>query len=101
MTMMNGMIRAGRLTEFVDSFVDTYNEEQEEKAVWEIWLHRIFDKSYSEFKSSLSGNEKAAPTQEDIAGTVRDSKRILSGFVPDERVGGRDGAIQAAGHDSG
>lgn len=97
---MGGMVRTRRLTEFVDSFVITYNEDQEDKAIWEMWLHKVFDQSYADFKSSLSGNRQAAPTQEDIAETVRDSMGILAGFAPDERVGGRE-SIQAVRHNSG
>lgn len=95
------MVRTRRLTEFVDSFVQNYNEDQEDKAIWEMWLHKVFDQSYADFKGSLSGgNRQAAPTQEDIAETVRDSMGILSGFAPDERVGGRE-SIQAVRDNSG
>ena len=59
--LMDGMLRTHRLTEFVNQFVETYNEEQKDKALWDIWLHRVFDKSYNEFVAGLEGRSKAAP----------------------------------------
>lgn len=102
MHLMNGYIRAGRLCEFVDSFVQSYNKDEEDKAVWDIWLHRVFDRSFADFRRELTGeNEKAAPTPEETRSIVKDSQSILAGFTPFERVGEQDGTVQAAGHDSG
>ena len=50
---MDGMIRAGKLCEFVEGLVKRYNDEQREKVIWEVWLHRIFDKSYPDFVDSI------------------------------------------------
>lgn len=85
----------------MDDLVQTYNEEQEDKTLWDIWLHRIYDKSYPDWKNSLTGKtEKAAPTQEEVKSIAMDSRNILAGFVPDEGVN-RSGTVQAAGNDSG
>lgn len=90
-----------RFEEFVRELVQMHNEELEDKQLWEIWLHRIFDKGFDEFKKSLGGhNEKAAPTQEEVKSIAMDSRNILAGFVPDEGVN-RNGTVQAAGNDSG
>ena len=76
----------------------TYNEEQEEKNLWEVWLHRAFDKSYKEFRELVKQEEIAAPTQEEIQETVQNSYEILAGF---DMCGGADGDIQTAGDNSG
>ena len=89
--------------EFIDGFIELYNEEQEEKTIWELWLHKIFDKSFAEFRNSLNtqANKTAAPTQEDVTNTIRESMDILNGFnPPSEGVKNKDGTVQAAGDNS-
>ena len=95
------MIKMHRLEQFVTELVTIHNEEMEDKTLWDIWLHRIFDKGFDEFKKSLGGhNEKAAPTQEEVKSIAMDSRNILAGFVPDEGLVNRNGTVQAAGYDS-
>lgn len=101
MALLNRMIKMRRLEEFVREFVVIHNEETEDKTLWEIWLHRIFDKGFDEFKKSLGKNNEAAPTQEEIKNTVMESKNILTAFVPDEGLVDSCGTVQAAGNDSG
>ena len=101
MVLLNQMIRTRRFEEFVLELVRMHNEEMEDKTLWEIWLHRIFDKGFDEFKKSLgSKKEKAAPTQEEVKSIAMDSRNILAGFVPDEGLVNRNGTVQAAGYDS-
>ena len=100
MILLDRMISTGRLEEFVDEFVSIYNEEQEDKTLWEVWLHRIFDKSFAEFKSSLTQPEKAAPTPEELRSIAKDSMNILAGFAPMKGCV-HDGNLQAAGDDCG
>lgn len=101
MGLLNRMIRMRRLEEFVKELVTIHNEEMEDKTLWDIWLHRIFDKGFDEFKKSLSKNTEAAPTPEEIKSIAMDSKGILAGFVPDEGLVNGDGTVQAAGNDCG
>lgn len=101
MILLEGMIRAGRLEEFVCEFVNIRNEELEEETLWEVWLHRIFDKNFAEWKNSLTNEQTAAPTQEEVKSIAMDSRNILAGFVPDEGLVNRNGTVQAAGNNSG
>ena len=107
MLLLDQMIRTGRFEEFVNEFVainneetEQQNKEQEDKLLWDIWLHRIFDKSFAEFKNSLNQEEKAAPTPEELKSIAMDSKTILAGFVPDEGLVNSDGTVQTAGNNS-
>ena len=101
MKLIDRMIRTRRLEEFVIELVRMHNEEMEDKTLWDIWLHRIFDKGFDEFKKSLGGaNQEAAPTPEEIKSIATDSRHILAGFVPDEGLVNRNGTVQAAGNDS-
>lgn len=107
MALLEQMIATGRLEEFVGEVVHLHNEEirdkikeQEEKTIWEIWLHRVYDKSFADYRTSLNHEQKAAPTPEEIKNTVMDAKNILTAFVPDEGLVNRNGTVQAAWNDS-
>ena len=79
--LMNGMLRSGQLCDFVEELVKRYNDEQREKVLWEIWLHRVFDKSYPDFVDSLDGEPEQA-TPEQVRQIVAQSHSILDGFRP-------------------
>lgn len=92
------MLAAGRFTEFVLEVIEIYNSEMEEKTLWELWLHKCFDKSFDEFKRSLGAakeNNLEAPTTKDVENTVKQSFDLLAAFNPFEGVG-TDGTIQTA-----
>lgn len=98
MQLINGMIRTHRLYEFVNKLVDMHNEEEKDKTLWDVWLHRVFDKSFNEFMEALEGNKKAAPTQEEIKNIVNETQAMLNGFVPVEV--NANGTVSSAGYDS-
>lgn len=101
MILLDRMIASRRLEEFVDELVTIYNEEKQEDSIWEVWLHRVFDKTFAEFKASLDpNNHKAAPTQEEVKGIVTDSMNTLACFVPQKELV-NSGTVQAAGNNSG
>ena len=94
------MLAAGRFSEFVDSFIKQYKEDELERVRWEYWLHRDFEHSYSEYKQSLGmKHSSAAPTRDEQIKTVRRSREILNGFCVAKA--GAYGDIQDSGDDSG
>lgn len=101
--LLDAMIDTGRLYEFVREVINIRNEEMEDKTAWEVWLHRVFDMSWHEFRESLndkSSTTKAAPTHERLTETVRTSAQMLMNFCPDGG-GEQDGTVQTIGNDSG
>lgn len=68
------MIASGRLYEFVTEFINLEND----RILWELYLHKVFDKSFEEFKSSFAVTQP----KENIETTVKDSKSILESFIP-------------------
>lgn len=70
------MIQSGRLYEFVTEFMNLENE----KTLWEFYLHKVFDKSFEEFKNSVAG--QIMPPKEDVGTTVKNSMDILGNFNP-------------------
>lgn len=104
MQLLDSMIRTGRLTEFVDEFIEIHNEEMTDETTWAIWLHKTIEMSYPEFRQSLGIDDHTAaapPPQEVIQSTVMESKKILSGFVlSDKGVKQQNGDIPVAGNNS-
>lgn len=78
MTLLNLMIHSGRFYEFVREVVILKNEETEEQALWELWLHKNLEQSYAEFRGSLEQSSDAEASEEDLAAIVRQSQKILS-----------------------
>ena len=81
---LNGMIQTHRFSEFVESFVEIVNKERQEKHNWEYFLHRIFDKSYNEFKDEIKVNQDNQNMSESqIEATILHSNNILKNFNPE------------------
>ena len=84
-SFVDGMIQTGRFHEFVIDFIKTTNQEMEEKYDWEFFLHKVFDKSYQEFKEEIKINkENQEMSEQDIETTVQYSINILNNFNPEE-----------------
>ena len=83
--LLDEIILTDKLTEFVSHIVDETNNEQE----WEFFLHKVFDKSFREFKESLRTTERPREmSKSDIETTIKDSLDITQNFTPDEGVSG-------------
>lgn len=87
-SFIDGMILTGRFGEFVENFVQTINEEKEEKNTWDFWLHRVWEGSFAEFKERLRiDNENQNMSKGTIETTVQDSLNILKNFNPQNEGG--------------
>ena len=78
------MIRCGRLYEFICEVVAIKNEETEEQALWELWLHKDFAQSYTEFRESLEPDSAAETNGENLASVIQKSREILNFGPPGE-----------------
>ena len=84
-SFIDGMIQTGRFYEFVIDFIKTTNQEIEDQYSWEFFLHKIFDKSYQEFKEEIKNNkENQELSEQAIETTVQHSMNILNNFNPEE-----------------
>lgn len=77
------LIENGKFLEFVLEFIDNYNEEH----IYELWLHKCFDKAYQDFKNEIMGNNDVQETQaelndDDITAIINDSYSLLNNFKP-------------------
>ena len=75
------MIQTERLAEFVVEFMKSDNKQR----AWDFYLHKIFDKSFDEFKECLSSSANVTPPEAKVETTVKESKNILNNFIPTEK----------------
>lgn len=75
-------IKTDSFSGFVSDFVEILNEENEDKVLWEFYLHRVFEKSYSEFISMIK-TKKQPEKPVDFEAAINESVNILNGFVPE------------------
>ena len=82
---INEMIRTGQFCDFVINFIETLNEEKNEKAEWEFFLHKVWEKSFAEFKESIQiEQDNRNMSASDIETTIKQSQNILANFNPEE-----------------
>ena len=75
--LLDGLIITNSLNSFVDDLFDFVKEDNE----WEFFLHKIYDKSWSEFRSSIKQSDNQEPI--DLGATLIKSKNILNNFTPE------------------
>ena len=74
--LLDGLILTNSLKNFVDDFFDFINEDRE----WEFFLHKVYDKSWSEFSNDMKQSENQKPI--DLDATIVKSKNMLNNFTP-------------------
>ena len=76
--LLDEMARTEHLTEFIKKFVDKENEDLQ----WKVWLHKVWDMSFEEYKRKVYNNNKQnfAMTDEQVNKQIKESRKILKGF---------------------
>ena len=73
-----------QLYRFVSEIIKTVNEELEEKTLWEFWLHKDWERSWTDFRKSLDGKQhNAAPTRQETLDILNETMNIMTSFRPD------------------
>lgn len=77
--LLDNYIKTNRLLEFVLNFIDKDNEER----VYDIWLHKVHDKTYEDFKNEVMTQSKVqATTKEEMSVVVNKNMNLLEDFKP-------------------
>lgn len=76
--ILDRFIEQNRLSEFIYEVWSIHNEEE----IFDIWLHKVDDKSYQDFRDSLIPPKPV--NKEEVAKTIDDSMTILKGFTLQE-----------------
>ena len=74
--LLDGLILTNSLNNYVDDFFAFINEDRE----WEFFLHKVYDKSWSEFSNEMKQSENQKPV--DLGVTIVKSKNMLNNFTP-------------------
>lgn len=83
-SLLDGYIQTGRMCEFIQAFI----KQKQEDDRWELYLHKVWDKSYSEFCEALqTSQELQAMSDDDIEATIKQSMNILGNFTPEQEEG--------------
>ena len=80
-SLLDPLIENNQLSDFITTIHNKYVEDLE----YELWLHKVYDKSFEEFKKDMSISKDAQSgymEDEDIKTTVKKSYDILSNFRP-------------------
>ena len=75
--LLDGLILTNSLNNFISDFIGFVNKDKE----WEFFLHKIYDKSWSEFSDSIKQSDDHEPI--DLGATLIKSKNILNNFTPE------------------
>lgn len=80
--IINEMIINGQLLKFINKILDIQNDER----VYDIWLHRVFDKSFEQFKEGLDIPSNSMPSRKNetvnVNEVVKKSLCILDDIKP-------------------
>lgn len=83
-SLLDGYIQTSRFCEFIENFC----EQKVEDDRWEFYLHRVWDKSYTDFKDALLTTQGAQSMSDaDVEATVKQSMDILGNFNPEKGEG--------------
>lgn len=77
MMLLNQMLRAGKMCEFIVEINDITAEEKH----WDFYLHKVFDKSFADYLKEVE--EPKMPETADmkqVETTVKNSMNILENF---------------------
>ena len=83
-TLLTGYIQTSRFCEFINLFCEQKIEDER----WEYFLHKVWDKSYSEFCKTLQlSQDLQTMSDADMEATIQKSMDILGNFNPDKEEG--------------
>jgi hypothetical protein len=83
-SLLTGYIQTSRFCEFINTFCGQKIEDDR----WEYFLHKVWDKSFSEFCDALQVSQDLQEmSEDDIETTVKKSMNILGNFNPEKEEG--------------
>lgn len=86
--MLDNLIENGQFSGYVQFILNREAEERNNQMLWEYYLHKIFDKSFSEFKKEMLSQSEEDSKKNDATDEakrneiIKKSNAILDGFIP-------------------
>lgn len=85
MMLLQQMLQAGRLAEFIDELGQIMWQEKANEQRWDFWLHRVFDMTFDEYvqlcEDSMKQNESSE--KNDLEATVKHNYEMMENFHPE------------------
>ncbi len=79
--LLDNLIATGRFLEFILELIDIQNEEK----IYDVWLHKVFDKGFDAFKEAVMENNQIVNVDnQNVETTINESFDILNNFNPHE-----------------
>lgn len=76
--LLDQVIEEKRFCEFIVEFAEAKRENE----LIDVWLHKINDKSYVDFKDALIKPKQKQFSKQSLEATIKNSRNILNGFIP-------------------
>ena len=80
--LLDNYIQFGGLADFIDYLIDEVSEEN----IYELWLHKVYDREYNEFRDQCYGivAQEATNRSIDVDKVVANSLSVLDIIQPQE-----------------
>ena len=82
--LLDTLILTNSTSDFISDMFKFINEEKEEKAQWEFFLHKVYEKSWKEFIDEIHMSN--GQNEIDLGATLNKSKNMLKNFTPESEV---------------
>ena len=85
MMLLQQMLQAGRLAEFIDELGQIMWQEKANEQRWDFWLHRVYDRSFEDYVNECEAAMQQAEASENvnIETTVKNSFEMMENFHPE------------------
>lgn len=73
--LLDNYIQTGKFLKFVLKFIELNNDEK----IYDVWIHKVYDQSYEDFKESINSRNEEMDEGK-IETTINESRNILNDF---------------------
>ena len=82
--LLDTLILTNSTSDFIGDMFKFINEEKEEQAQWEFFLHKVYEKSWKEFLDEINISNEQKEIY--LGATLNKSKNMLKNFTPESEV---------------
>ncbi len=85
-SLLDNLIENSEFNSFIEYVLNKIAEEKNDTKLWEFFLHKVYDKSFNEFKTTLNNESGTADVMDEAKKDeiIARSNAILNGFNPQE-----------------
>ncbi len=87
-SLLDSLIENEQFNEYVQFLLNKEAEDKNNQMLWEYYLHKVYDKSFNEFKEEMLVKSEGESKKNDATDEakrneiIKKSKAILEGFAP-------------------